>query len=200
MLTVKPVSCVFLTASGYWLEDVQNQECHTLNVFDSGVESVNGAPLQWSLSVGDLSITSGTVSGSSVAKDYGLNGRFDDVLASCGKSQKDGICEELDFVGPNTENLLDQKFGTVGTFSKTYRSICGSKFTKEEQAHFEYEISGWIPWSYDFYKWEVYLKNFKQLGAVIASFDIEVNAALGNHGFIIFYVFAETADLAIVST
>jgi hypothetical protein len=119
-----PNSILFLIhhhASGYWLQPHVNTRSHALSVVDSGVNSTVDLPLQWSLSIGELKLDSGSISGSAFDDGFELDTRFDSLVYSCIDGENGGYCQNIDYVQGKTANMLDKKMNEAGdTYDKGF--------------------------------------------------------------------------------
>ena len=98
---------------GYWLQEHENTKSHLLNVVNSGANSTKNVPLQWRLSIGELRLDSGSVSGSAFDADFGLDTQFESLIYSC-MDEDLGFCQNIDYVELMSANLLDKKMTESG--------------------------------------------------------------------------------------
>jgi hypothetical protein len=95
---------------GYWLEEIQNEVAHELNVTNSGGFGPSDIdPFDWSLSIGELTLNSGSISASFVADE--LDGRFENIVDTC--NDPSSVCDDLRFTEDETDNLLLKTFGEI---------------------------------------------------------------------------------------
>lgn len=64
MLSTKIITDLIATDCRSLQNEIQNNKAHILDIVDSGDESSKDLPFQWSLTVGDLTLNSGSISGS----------------------------------------------------------------------------------------------------------------------------------------
>ena len=81
-----------------------------LHVTDSGdFDQSDIDPFNWSLSIGDLKLDSGSLSASFLVDE--LNDRLENIVDTCDDSNS--FCDDLRFQEKETENLLSKSFGKV---------------------------------------------------------------------------------------
>ena len=98
-----------------------NTRSHALTVVNSGVNSAVDLPLQWSLSIGELKLNSGSVSGSAFDDGFELDTRFDSLVYSCKDDENRGYCQNIDYVQGAKANMLDKKMNEAGeTYDKGF--------------------------------------------------------------------------------